>query len=41
MVRRSGSTVSQADFESAVKDYIKSRQLAPLSLIDKFMLGQA
>ena len=40
MVRRGGSSICQADFESAVRDYIKSRQLAPTSLIDKLLLGQ-
>ena len=40
MVRRGGKAVSQLDFETAIRDYTKSRQMAPTSLIDKLLLGQ-
>lgn len=41
MVRRGGTQICQADFELAMRDYVKSRQLGPTSLIDKLLLGQS
>jgi hypothetical protein len=41
MVRRGGTAICQLDFESAIRDYLKSRQLAPTNLLDKLLLGQS
>lgn len=41
MVRRGGSAVQQRDYIDAVRNFQKSRMLAPPSLIDKIILGNS